>query len=129
MPQEQLENVLAEVREQHMKAAKDTKAANSMAKKQGSVGEDDANEEAVAIAGLAVAEATGAVAAGSAVAGEAEHYVAWYEDAGVSEDGGFWIHLVRSPMAWRSLLDPHLKILHRRAVPAQEAEDPVCCCH
>ena len=35
MPQEQLDNVLAEFREQQIKAAKDTKAANSMAKKTG----------------------------------------------------------------------------------------------
>ena len=59
MPPEQLENVLAEFREQQIKAAKGTKAAKSMAKQQGSVGEDDTNEEAVAIVGLAVAEETG----------------------------------------------------------------------
>ena len=41
MPQEQLGNVLADFREQQIKATKDTKAANSKAKKQGSVGEDD----------------------------------------------------------------------------------------
>ena len=38
MPQEQLENVLAEFREQQIKATKDTNVANSKAKKQGSVG-------------------------------------------------------------------------------------------
>ena len=86
MPQEQLENVLAEFREQQIKAAKDTKAVNSMAKTQGSVGED---EEAVAIVGLAVAGEAGEVAAGSAVAGEAEQDVVGSEDAPVLEDDGF----------------------------------------
>ena len=70
---EQLDSVLAEFKEQHIKAAKGTKVANAMAKKQGSVGQD---EEAVAIAwgagevvaGTAVAGEAGEVAAGSAVA-------------------------------------------------------------
>ena len=120
MPQEQLENVLAEFSEQQIKAAKNTKAANSMAKKQGSVGED---EEAVAIAGLAAAEEAGEVAAGSAVAGEAEQDVVRSEDAPALEDDGFGpppqepkaepLHH-RSPK--RSLFtqeDAHLKIIHR----------------
>ena len=52
MPHQQLDSVLAEFREQQIKAAKGTQAANSMAKKQGSVGQ---HAEAVAIASLAVA--------------------------------------------------------------------------
>ena len=68
MPHQQLDSVVAEFREQHIKAAKDTKVANAMAEKQGSVGED---EYAVAIAVLAVASQAGAVAAGSEDAGEA----------------------------------------------------------
>ena len=59
MPHQQLDSVLAEFREQQM---------NVMAKKQGSVGED---EEAVPIVVLAVAREAGAIAAGSAVAREA----------------------------------------------------------
>ena len=86
MPHQQLDSVMAEFREQHIKAAKDTNAANTMAKKQGSVGED---EEAIATASLAIAMEEGEVAAGSAVAREAEQYVVWYADAGVSEDDGF----------------------------------------
>ena len=104
MPPEQLENVLAEFRKQEIKAAKDTKAVNSIAKKQGS--ESVGGDEAVAIAGLAagsavageagevaagsaVAEA-GEVPAGSAVAGEAEQDVFWLKDAPVpEEDDGF----------------------------------------
>ena len=98
MPHQQLDSVLADFREQHIKAAQITKAAHAMAKKQGSVGED---EEAVAIASLAVAGEAGEIVAGSAVAGqagdvvagfavavEAEQYVVWYADAGVSEDDG-----------------------------------------
>ena len=85
MPQEQLENVLAEFWEEQIKAAKDTKAVKSMAKKQASVGED---EEAVAIAGLAVAGEAGEVAAGSAAAGEAEQDVVGSEDAPVRDDDG-----------------------------------------
>ena len=88
MPQEQLQNVLAEFREQHIKAAKDTKVVNSIAKQQGSVGEDDTTEEAVAIVGLAFAEETAGVAAGSAVAGEAEQDVVGSEDAPALEDDG-----------------------------------------
>ena len=61
------------------------------------MGED---EEAVAIASLAVAGDAGEVAADSAVAGEArevparsavaglaEQYVVWYEDADIEDDG------------------------------------------
>ena len=101
MPPEQLENVLAEFRKQEIKAAKDTKAVNSIAKKQGS--ESVGGDEAVAIAGLAagsavageagevaassaVAEA-GEVPAGSAVAGEAEQDVFWLKYAPVPEKG------------------------------------------
>ena len=65
MPQEQLDNVLAAIREQHIKGASDTKVLNAMAKKQGSVGED---KEAVAVASLAAEEA-GEVAAGSSCTG------------------------------------------------------------
>ena len=68
MPHQQLDGVLAEYREQQIKAAKETKAENAMTKKQGSVGKD---EGAVPIAPLAVAGEAGEVAAGSAVAGEA----------------------------------------------------------
>jgi hypothetical protein len=75
MPHQQLYSVLADFEEQPVKAAKGTKAANAMANKQGSVEED---EEAMAIASLAVAGEAGEVAAGSAVAGEAEQYVVWY---------------------------------------------------
>ena len=79
MPPEQLENVLAEFRKQEIKAAKDTKAVNSIAKKQGS--ESVGRDEAVAIAGIA---------AGSAVAREPEQYVFWLKDAPVpEEDDGF----------------------------------------
>ena len=60
----------------HIKAAKDTKASHSMDKEQGSAGED---EEAVALAGLAVAGVGGEVAAGSAVAGEADQYVLGFQ--------------------------------------------------
>ena len=49
MPPEQLENVLAEFRKQEIKAAKDTKAVNSIAKKQGS--ESVGGDKAIAIAG------------------------------------------------------------------------------
>ena len=35
MPHQQLDSVLAEIKEQQTKAAKDTKAANAMAKQQG----------------------------------------------------------------------------------------------
>jgi hypothetical protein len=38
MPHQQLDSVLAEFREQQIKAAKDTKAAHAMAKKEGSIG-------------------------------------------------------------------------------------------
>ena len=56
MPQpKQWDNVLAEFSKQHIKVANDIKAANAMAKKQGSTGED----EAVAIASLAVARGQG----------------------------------------------------------------------
>ena len=48
-----------------------------------------AGEAGEVVAGSAVAGEAGEVAAGSAVAVEAEHYVVWYEDAGVSEDDGF----------------------------------------
>ena len=65
MPHQQFDSVLAEFREQQIKAAKDTKAARAMANKQGSTGEDD---EAIAIASLAVSGDAGEVAAGSAVA-------------------------------------------------------------
>jgi len=104
MPPEQLENVLAEFRKQEIKAAKDTKAVNSIAKKQGpeSVGGDEAvaivglaagsavaGEAGEVAAGSAVAEA-GEVPAGSAVAGEAEQDVFWLKDAPVpEEDDGF----------------------------------------
>ena len=57
---------MAEFREQHIKAAKDTKVAHAMAKKQGSVGED--HDEAVAIVFFAAAGEAGPVAAGSAAA-------------------------------------------------------------
>ena len=52
----------------------------------GSIGED---KGAIAIAALASAREAEEVAAGSAVAKEAEQYAVWYEDAGVSEDDGF----------------------------------------
>ena len=73
MPHQHLDSVLAECREQHIKAAKGTKAANAMAKQQCSVGED---EEAIAIASLAVAREARAIAAGSAVASEATEVAA-----------------------------------------------------
>ena len=66
-----VDNQVAQRREQllQIKAAKDTKAAHAMANESGSVGEE---EEAVAIAPLAVARGAREVAAGSAVAMEAE---------------------------------------------------------
>ena len=134
MPHQQLDSVMAEFSKQHIKAAKGTKVANAMAKKQGSVGEDD---EAVATASLAVAGEAGEVVAGSAVAGDAGEVVAG--SAVACEAGELLpvlqlqgrqsimlsgtnmqilrmtalVHIVRSPKAWRSVLDPHLKILHQ----------------
>ena len=68
MPHQQLDSLLAELREQQIKAAKGTKAANAMAKKQGLVGED---KEAVAIASLAAAEPAATSPAALATAREA----------------------------------------------------------
>ena len=100
--------------EQHVKAAKGTKAAKAMAKKQGSVGED---EQAVA-AGSAFAGEAGAVVAGSAVAREAREVaagsaIAWGGRAICCLKQKMhtlrmtvFVHLVRSPKAWRTLWDP-----------------------
>ena len=70
---QQLDSMLAEFREQHIKAAKGTKVAHAIVKKQSSVGED---YEAVPIVPIAVAGVAVDVAASSAVAGDAGEVVA-----------------------------------------------------
>ena len=131
--------MLAEFRAQHIKAAKDTKAAHAMAKKQGSVGE---HGEAVAIASLACAGEAGGVAAGSAVASEAgevdagsavaeeagevaavsavareaEQYAVWYKYADIEDDGVG--PPCPEPKGLVEPLGPHLNIRYRRAIPS-----------
>jgi len=87
LPHQHLDSVLAEFRAQQIKAAKGTKVANAMAKKQGSVGED---EEAVAMVSFAVAGEVGEVGAGSAVEGEAGEVVAGSAVAGEAEQDDVW---------------------------------------
>ena len=91
MPPEQLENVLAGFRKQEIKAAKGTKAVNSIAEQQGSesVGGDEAVASVGLVAGSAVAGEAGEVVASSAVA-EAGEVPAGSAVAREVEQAVFW---------------------------------------
>ena len=113
MPHQQLDSVLAEFREQQIKAAKDTKVAHAMAKKQGSVEEDEAavsiavaGEAGEVVAGSAVAGEAGDVVAGYAVAGEAEHYVCLVRKSRCKRVRRLWSTLSGAQMLGRASWAP-----------------------
>ena len=137
MRHQQLDSVLAEFKEQQIKAAKDTKAAHAKAKQQGSTGEDDgaiaiaslavAGEAREVAAGSAVAREAREVAAGSAIAREAEQYAVWYKDADI-EDDGFGPPCPEPNRLGGASWAPTCRSYIGEQSQHEEAEYPVCFC-